>query len=170
VKAILPFICAVALAAFATGCCTGSVIDDMKRTTSDRFSPSTIYRSKDGHDFAVAGTWRRYNSTNQLRRFLMVPHETLAKHHLDTNDLSVAVLGQLPYDLTVHLKMAKTLPPDYHKIADVPVNNFNVDVNEHHPGRASAIMLPFTVAADTATLPIQIMAILPFALAMSQWH
>jgi hypothetical protein len=160
----------VALATFATGCCTAMLVGDSKEKTTDTFNPSAVYQSTNGDGFALQGIRHNNPDNNKppLQTYLIISQASLASQHLQTNsNLSLNDVKKLSADLAKHPDVQKTLPASYVKVADLPKNDIGLDVKEHHPKRVELIFIPFSVAVDVATSPIQIPFFLLLAGGMS---
>ena len=154
----------VALAMFTTGCCTSALIDRANDGhVEDTFNPSAIYQQTNHNNFALEGT--RFINSNQYltpsdapsnHGYLMISQKALVSAHLLTNlDLSIIDIKKLPIELTEHLPIKKKLPQDYQKNADLPTNSVTLIVKEGYTQKGQLIFLPFAVAIDVATSPIQ---------------
>jgi hypothetical protein len=73
--------------------------------------------------------------------------------------LSVTDMRTLPPEYAKRLQIKTQLPSGYKKTTDLPTNNTTFVVGEHHPRRVRYVFVPFTLAADAVTSPIQIICL-----------
>jgi hypothetical protein len=171
-KIAFQFVFLATITLWMNGCCTASLVQNSGRRTADTFSPSAVYRTTNHNTFALEGT--RHNDTTvfkvspSVHSYLIIPKTSLASANLPTNEpLSLAEIRTFPAAFTLHLKTTKKLSANYEKIANLPNNDVNFEIKEHHPGRVKFVLLPFSVAADAATLPLQIIFFPYIAMAFS---
>jgi hypothetical protein len=158
-KIVFQVTLAVALAMFASGCCTGQLLDTFKQRTADTFNPTAVYQTTNRETFALEGT--RHNhpeySQPQIHAYLFIPQKNFASTNFQTGEkLSLTKIKELPPKVTLHLKSKDKLPSNYAKVVDLPKNDINLEIKEHHPGRAVIIFIPFTFACDVVTFPFQL--------------
>jgi hypothetical protein len=153
-----------ALALGGSGCCTYLLVDSTRYTTRDTFNPSAMYQTTNHDSFALEGA--RFNDatehglSNSNHVFVLMPKARLLPPNLRTNDtLSLGDIQTLPEDYTKRLKTKTRLPDNYERIAGLPANHAGLVLQEHHPRRVRYVFTPFTVAADVATAPIQVICL-----------
>jgi hypothetical protein len=163
----------VALAAFATGCCTASLMSKFHVKTIDDFNPSAIYQSTNNDYFALEGTIHNYlkiaveknhfrHLNSGVHSYLIIPRKQLQFADLTNNTNTITDIKKLSPDQTKHFKTKDTLPSNFQKVTDLPKNDVWIDAGEHRPNGGIIIFVPFTVAADVALIPIY----LPFVIAL----
>jgi hypothetical protein len=163
-KIIFQFILLALLAAGGSGCCTYLLVDSTHYTTRDIFRPSAVYETTNLDSIALEGT--RYNDatehglSNSNHVFVILPEGTLPPPNLQSNvTLSAGDVRTLPPDYVQGLKIKTQLPANFEKKATLPPNNTSLLVKEHHPRRIRYVFVPFTLAADVATAPIQLVCL-----------
>jgi hypothetical protein len=172
-KIIFHLVFVIALATFATGCCTASLMSKFHEKTIDDFNPSAIYQSTNNDSFALEGTihnylriaveknyWRHLNSG--VHTYLIIPQKQLQFTNLTDETNTLAEIKKLSPDQTKHFKTKNTLPSNFQKVADLPKNEVWIDAGEHRPNGGLIIFIPFTVAADVALSPIYLIIAIPF--------
>jgi hypothetical protein len=161
---VIHFVAAIVLAWFASGCCTYMLVDSTHYTTRDTFNPSAVYQSTNRENFALQGTRFKnsteHGQTNASAAYVIMPREKILPENLRTNDmLSLADVQVLPTDYTKGLKTKTQLSVKYAEMTTFPINNVSIVLKEHHPRRYRYVFVPFTVAADILTSPIQLICV-----------
>jgi hypothetical protein len=151
----------VLLAFGSTGCCTYLLISSTHYETQDTFNPSALYEITNHNTIAMGGTRFKnvtdHGHANPGHVFVILPTGILPPPILQSNvTLSVSDVRTLPPDYAKEIKIKTHLPPTFAKISDCPTNNTTFVVGEHYPRRIRYIFVPFTLAADAATSPIQL--------------
>lgn len=165
----------LALTAFSTGCFTTQVITASQQKPVDHFRPTAVYQTTNHESFALEGFRANDYIAAEMRephhQFIILPPECLKSAHLETNEnLSLDDILKLPPTLTHRLKLINKLPLGYVKIADLPYTTTDIELNEQPPQKGRLGAIPFTVALDVATSPIQIPFYLLVGLAMENGH
>lgn len=155
------FLTAMALALFATGCCTTSLMVTYHKRNVDYFNPSAVYQATNAN-FVLEGVYSNEpvhasDVTERFHGYIAIPQEVLSAQNFEaTSNLSLDQIGDFQSQLTRPLKTEKTLSPDHQKVADLPENDIGLQVNARYPNRAIILLIPFSIAADIVTFPIQL--------------
>lgn len=156
----------LALALGNSGCCTYLLVNSTHYQTQDTFNPLALYaKTNDSDTLALEGT--RYNDatehglTNASHAFVVlprmegaIPFNTHPDFRLSADNVQ-ALLPTYPGYIKT-LKIMARQPAAFSKVADLPPNKISLVVQEHHPRRIRYVFVPFTLAADAATSPIQL--------------
>jgi len=165
VKIVFYLALLIALATFATGCCTTSLMSKFHEKTIDDFNPSAIYQSTNNDCFALEGTIHNYlkiaaepnyfrHLNSGVHTYLIIPQKQLQFADLANETNTLAEIKKLSPDQTKHFKTENKLSSNFQKVADLPKNDVWIDAGEHRPNGGIIIFVPFTVAADIALIPI----------------
>jgi hypothetical protein len=167
-KIVPLFTLLVAFAVGGTGCmCTSTVLRKCNKTTVDTFSPSAVYQKTNQPTvYALEGINHNYDLTSS-RAYLIVSHDILISWHRTNDITSLDGLKKWQYDLSQEhaipyqtgLELKRKLPPHYQKIIELPQNDISIYVGEGGPNTWMVILLPFTVVADIATFPVQVILV-----------
>lgn len=160
-KSVFNLILVVAVVQFLTGCiCTHAILEKSNERSVDTLNASAVYRQTTNHVFALEGTRTNHDKTS-VHAFLMIPQYLLAYAQLQTNkNLSLEEIRKLEIKKSENfparnLESKSRLSSDFEKIAELPRNDVNIEVKEHHPKAFLFILLPGAFAADVVTLPFQ---------------
>ena len=127
------------LAVSATGCATSSLLDKYHETTSDTFTPFTVYSTTNYNNFAFEGNLAYANGNPSLRTFMMFPQGSSTnfqgeiisrtKIGIDANygegGLKMQLyrtLQHLPASVSTNMIQTNSLPPYYYKFSDIYPN------------------------------------------------
>lgn len=152
------------LAGGTTGCCTYLLVSSTHYKTQDTFNPSAIYETTNRDTIALEGT-RFQNATDHQQAnpghvFVLLPPGELPPAILQAGATSsTGDMRTLPPDYLKKLKIKTQLPSGYEKISEIPTNNITIIVAEHHPRRVRYVFAPFTLVADAATSPVQLVCL-----------
>ncbi len=150
IRAILCCLPTVALTALSNGCCTWGIVGQFNATTVDTLNPSALYCSTNRGAAGLEG-----NSAG-VHEFVLISKKNWASPPLPTNGtLALEDVKQLPPEVTKHLTIAKALPLEYAKVAELPKNDVQLVIRERHPDRANIVFLPFAMAVDVVLLPAE---------------
>jgi hypothetical protein len=174
-KIILYLFAIVGLAFFATGCCTSQLLNTSRQKPVDYFRPTAVYQTTNRDSFALEGFRANGYVAAEMRepphKFVILSQECLKSAHFETNEnLSLEEIYKLPSSQTHQLKIINKLPANYVKINELPYSTWQIELNEQPPQKAVLVFIPFTVAIDVATAPIQIPFYLFIGLMMSGGH
>jgi len=158
---------AILIALSMSGCISGSVVSKSSEKSADTFFISSIYQSTNTQDVVLEGKvrprgkpwdWREPSGTNA---YLAIGHEHIGPEPFPTNSLKAQDrLRKCAPAIAKYSRIETDLPAGYAKIIGWPPGGPPVDIHVSHPKRALLALLPLTIAADAATLPLQAIGIL----------
>jgi hypothetical protein len=126
----------------------------------------------DSNAFALEGTrknhfYYEYENTAYLgliknssfsasHAFLVLPPEFLVTPHFETNNaISLEEIKKIQINSNSELSTKNKLPLSYKKIAELPANDINFEIEEHHPYGGLMFILPITFAVDVVGFPFE---------------
>jgi hypothetical protein len=146
--------------------------------TWDSYFPTAVYHSTNDSKIALEGTLVSIGnqsdhsgnrSTNKF--FLVIDQARLGTASFPTNGRRALEQIKKSADaLANHSRIQHDLPADYEKIVDWPKINDSINASPHYPNKGMLAVLPFSVVADTATLPFQAIGLLYFYVLVRTTH
>jgi len=140
-----------------SGCMTAITVGEMSHKETESFVPRTLYKSKTDGGIAVEGDCG-YTRKGNFPAFLIIPEKViLAAHRRTGGDAAVTDICALSPEILKELQLRWTLPRNYEKVCDFAGQPTVVKLRDTTFVNAGKVAdLPFTVAFDAATLPIQV--------------
>jgi len=139
-----------------SGCFTAATASRIVRPETDSFYPHTLYKSTNDGGVAIEGSWA--NQEKVFHGFLIVPEKVLlAAHRRTGGDITFADLAALSPEVRKELQVKRKLPSGYEKIYDFPRGQTDLVLNKTTRVHIASVgALPFTLAIDAVTLPVQV--------------
>ncbi|MGO9002992.1 MAG: hypothetical protein ACLQHM_13570 [Limisphaerales bacterium] len=158
---MLRLLLATLLCPFLTGCFTSATSQKAFSNKVDWFEPTAIYNSHSGGDVAIEGGCYKWSAGQKTLvyapAYLIIPAKVLvAAHSKSGGDISFSQIATLPADVRNNLRLQKSLPAGFEKMADVSKDQSGIQVNKQtQVNLADLAKLPFALVIDAATLPLQ---------------
>ena len=116
---------------------------------TDTFNPSAVYRKTGTNAFALEGI--RHDKRETFHAFLMIDNYILEAVQLQTNEtLSITDLRKMYAQVLYNgQRTVRKMPTGYEKVANLPNDNFSIEIEEHlNAGNWLILLLPPAFVID----------------------
>ena len=156
------------LSLLLTGCFTQLTARKAFNHTFDTFEAEVVYKSHLVDDIVIQGSCYKWNGSQMALAYspvyLVIPSKVLVvAHNHSGGDVSINQIRNLPADVRLDLRLAKSLPSGFEKYAVIPKDGSGLQLNQlqvnqkNHVSVINLAKLPFAFVLDATTFPLEVL-------------